>query len=83
MNEQTETPQRPDTTSHESDQVYYSLSLFVSFVAFIGLTLTYLWSASTQVVLTTLVLACQFLLLRFIEHYKSLYSSSSIKRSSS
>lgn len=83
MNEQTETPQRPDTTSHESDQVYYSLSLFVSFVAFIGLTLTYLWSASTQVVLMTLVLACQFLLLRFIEHYKSLYSSSSIKRSSS
>ncbi|MET0080833.1 MAG: hypothetical protein ABW119_20430, partial [Candidatus Thiodiazotropha lotti] len=80
MNEQTVTTRRPETASHESDQVYYSLSSFVSFVAFVGLTLTYLWSTSTLVSLTTLVLACQFLLLRFIEHYKCLYSSSPIKR---
>ncbi len=83
MNEQSTTRSKPDTNAHEDDQVYYSLSFFVSCVVFIGLVVTYFWSKLSLISLTTLTLACQYLLIRFIEHYKCLHTSSPSKRTSS
>ena len=83
MNEQTATTSKPDTTTHEGDQVYYSLSFFVSCVVFVGLVVTYLWSTSSLISLMALTLACQYSLIRFIEYYKCLYTSSPSRRSAS
>jgi CheY-like chemotaxis protein len=80
LNEQTVNITGADTTSFEGDQVYYSLSLFVSCIVLAGLAISYIWPGDGQISLSMLILASQFVLIRFIEHFKYLYTTNPTKR---
>ncbi|MES9830965.1 MAG: response regulator [Candidatus Thiodiazotropha sp. DIVDIV] len=83
MNKQPRNNQQSEANSLIGEHVYYSLSFVASCMVLCGLVITYYWPISSLIGLSTLLLACQFMLIRLIQSLRHLHTATLLTRSSS
>ncbi|MES9859768.1 MAG: hypothetical protein ABW138_02875, partial [Candidatus Thiodiazotropha sp. 4PDIVS1] len=83
MNKQPRNNQQSEANSLIGEHVYYSLSFVASCMVLCGLVITYYWPISSLIGLSTLLLACQFMLIRLIQCLRHLHTATLLTRSSS